>query len=589
MFLAASTKNDTRVFRFYCELKEEVRPELLQAALNRTIETYPVFLSVIRKGVFWNYLEKSNLHPVVREEYKEPCSRIYIKDKKSLLFEVTYYKKRINFEVFHVLTDGTGATEFLRELVKDYLYLAHQEEGLTDISLLPEDVTVQDQENDSFAKYYTKNTKKPHVKKTRAYQIKKPRKENGAMQVRESILSVQQVLRRSRELGVSMTVFLSTVYLMAIHEEMSKMQEEEPVKLMVPVNLRKFFPSDSMLNFFNWIEPGHIFGRGNDSFEEVLEEVKQYFVQELTKEKMAEHMNELIALEMHPVLKFAPAELKNLCIHAGAKFSEKNTTAIFSNMSAVHMPEEYVPYIERFGVYTSTPKMELCMCSFGDKLSLGFTSRFDTDNIQRNFFRILKEQGIEVETVEPEYPELKENKELEMKVYKFFTFFCLIAIVFMIDLDFSYRPSVRWTLFSAGGIASMWLASTIGFFKRYNLLKNAMWQLVIMSNVSILWDWLTGWRGWSIDFVVPIVSMAILLFMVVVAAVQKWPAKEYMSYLVMASLYGLILPLLLLVFGAVQLRLPSLVGIAVCFLFLAGILLFKWKEFREEMNKKFHV
>jgi len=589
LFLAASTKNDTRVFRFYCELKEEVQPELLQAALDRTIETYPVFLSVIRKGVFWNYLEKSNLHPVVREEYKEPCSRIYIKDKKSLLFEVTYFKKRINFEVFHVLTDGTGATEFLRELVKDYLYLAHQREGLTDISLLPEDVTVQDQENDSFAKYYTKNTKKPRVKNTRAYQIKKPRKENGAMQVRESVLSVQQVLRRSRELGVSMTVFLTTVYLMAIHEEMSKMQEKDPVKLMVPVNLRKFFPSDSMLNFFNWIEPGHMFGKGRDSFEEVLEEVKQSFAQELTKEKMAEHMNELIALEMHPVLKFAPAELKNLCIHAGAKFSEKNTTAIFSNMSAVHMPEEYIPYIERFGVYTSTPKMELCMCSFGDKLSLGFTSRFDTENIQRNFFRILKEQGIESEMIAAEFPEVQATKELEMKVYKFFTFLCLVAIVFMIDLDFNYRPTVRWTLFSAGGVASMWLASTIGFFKRYNLLKNAMWQLVIMSNVSILWDWLTGWRGWSIDFVVPIVSMAILLFMVVVAAVQKWPAKEYMSYLVMASLYGLILPLLLLVFGAVQLRLPSLVGIAVCFLFLAGILLFKWKEFREEMDKKFHV
>ncbi len=587
--MAASTKNDTRVFRFYCELKEAIQPQLLQTALDRTVETYPVFLSVIRKGVFWSYLEKSSLHPVVREEYKEPCSRIYIKDKKSLLFEVTYYKKRINFEVFHVLTDGTGATEFLRELVKNYLYLAHQKDGLEAVALRSEDVTVQDQENDGFAKYYTKNTKKPRVKKSKAYQIRKPRKDNGAMQVRESVLSVKQVLARSRELGCSMTVFLSTVYLMAIHEEMSRMQEREPVKLMVPVNLRKFFPSDSMLNFFNWIEPGHVFGKGKDSLEEVLEEVKQYFAQELTKEKMAEHMNELIALEMHPVLKFAPAELKNLCIHAGAKFSEKNTTAIFSNMSAVNMPEEYIPYIERFGVYTSTPKMELCMCSFGDKLSLGFTSRFDTENIQRNFFRILKEQGIESEMIAAEFPEVQATKELEMKVYKFFTFLCLVAIVFMIDLDFNYRPTVQWTLFSAGGVASMWLASTIGFFKRYNLLKNAMWQLVIMSNVSILWDWLTGWRGWSIDFVVPIVSMAILLFMVVVAAVQKWPAKEYMSYLVMASVYGLVLPLLLLIFGAVQLQLPSLVGIAVCFLFLAGILLFKWKEFREEMDKKFHV
>lgn len=566
-----------------------VRPQLLQQALDLTVETYPVFLSVLRKGVFWNYLEMSSLHPVVREEYKEPCSRIYIKDKKTLLFEVTYYKKRINFEVFHVLTDGTGATEFLRELVKNYLYLAHQKDGLEQVALLAEDVTVQDQENDSFAKYYTKNTKKPRKKKSKAYQLKKPRKDNGPIQVRESILSVKQVLERSRELGVSMTVFLTTVYLMAIHEEMSRMQEKDPVKLMVPVNLRKFFPSDSMLNFFNWIEPGHVFGNGHDTFEELLEETKQFFIDELTKEKMAENMNTLIALEMHPVLKFAPAELKNLCIHAGAKFSEKNTTAVFSNMSSVSMPEDYVAYIERFGVYTSTPKMELCVCSFGDKLSLGFTSRFDTENIQRNFYRILKEHGIEAEPVEAEFPEAQGTKELEMKVYKMFTFLCLIAIVFMIDLDFSYRPTVRWTLFSAGGVASMWLASTIGFFKRYNLLKNAMWQLVIMTLVSILWDCLTGWRGWSVDFVVPIVSMAILFFMTVVAAVQKWSAKEYMSYLVMASVYGLVLPLLLLIFGVLRLQLPSLIGIAVCFLFLAGILLFKWKEFREEMHKKFHV
>ena len=64
---------------------------------------------VLRKGLFWHYLEPCNLRPIVKEEYKEPCSRLYIKDKKTLLFEVTYYKKRINFEVFHVLTDGTGA------------------------------------------------------------------------------------------------------------------------------------------------------------------------------------------------------------------------------------------------------------------------------------------------------------------------------------------------------------------------------------------------------------------------------------------------------------------------------------------------
>ena len=109
------------------------------------------------------------MRPIVKEEYKEPCSRLYIRDKKTLLFEVTYYKKRINFEVFHVLTDGTGATEFLKELVKNYLYLAHKEEGLEQVALLPEDMTVQDQEDDSFLKYYSKDQKTAEKKKTECF------------------------------------------------------------------------------------------------------------------------------------------------------------------------------------------------------------------------------------------------------------------------------------------------------------------------------------------------------------------------------------------------------------------------------------
>ena len=62
---------------------------------------------------------------MVKEETKPPCSRLYIPDKKSLLFEVSYYKNRINFEVYHALTDGTGAMHFLQELVQNYLILAH--------------------------------------------------------------------------------------------------------------------------------------------------------------------------------------------------------------------------------------------------------------------------------------------------------------------------------------------------------------------------------------------------------------------------------------------------------------------------------
>ena len=589
LYSAASNKKDTRVFRFYCELKEEVEPILLQKALDQTMETFPMFLMVLRKGLFWHYLEPCNLHPIVKEEYKEPCSRLYIKDKKNLLFEVTYYKKRINFEVFHVLTDGTGATEFLKELVTNYLYLVHKDEGLEQVSMLPEDMTVQDQEDDSFLKYYSKEQRRPKEKKIHAFQIRKKKKDGHHLHVHESVVLVQDVLKRSRELGVSMTVFLTAVYLMAIHEEMSKMQEKRPVVLMVPVNLRKFFPSTSMLNFFNWIEPGYDFTKQDNSFEAVLEYTKEFFKEQLTKEKMSAHISELLALELHPILRLAPLELKNLCIHAGAKFSEKNVTAIFSNMSVVKMPESYVPYIERFGVYTNTPKLELCLCSFQDKLSFAFTSRYDTENIERNFYRMLKEQGISSEEVKPVFPKPHVPSKQEMKVYKIYSFLCIALVAVMLVTDWNFHPQVRWTLFTAGGVTTMWIASSIGFFKRYNLLKNVMWQLFIGTIVCFIWDVLTGWHSWSVDFVLPIMSVATLAAMFVIAKVQKSPVREYLIYEIMAAGYGLILPVILLLCKTVKNPTVSMFGALICFLFLVGVILFKGKEFKEEMHKNLHV
>ena len=589
LYSAASNKKDTRVFRFYCELKEEVDSDVLQEALNQTIETFPTFLMVLRKGLFWHYLEPCNLRPIVKEEYKEPCSRLYIRDKKTLLFEVTYYKKRINFEVFHVLTDGTGATEFLKELVKNYLYFAHKEEGLEQVALLPEDMTVQDQEDDSFLKYYSKDQKRPKKRKLNAFQIRRKKKDGNHLHVHESVVSVQAVLKRSRELGVSMTIFLTALFMMAINEEMSKMQKKKPVVLMVPVNLRKFFPSTSMLNFFNWIEPGYNFTTQDQSFEAVLKYTKEFFETELTKEKMSAHISELLALELHPILRLAPLELKNLCIQAGAKYSEKNTTAIFSNMSAVKMPESYVPYIERFGVYTNTPKLELCLCSFQDKLSLAFTSRYDTVNIERNFYRLLKEQGITSEKVKPEFPKTGKPSEQEMKVYKIYSFLCIAIVAAMLVTDLNFHPRIRWTLFTVGGVVTMWIASSIGFFKRYNLLKNAMWQLIIGTIICFVWDALTGWHSWSVDLVLPIMSVSTLAAMFVTAKVQKSPVREYLIYEIMAAGYGLILPVILLLCGVVKNPTVSMFGALTCFLFLVAVILFKGREFKEEMQKNLHV
>ena len=588
LFSAASSPKDTRVFRFYCELKEEVKEEILQEALNQTIQKYPVFLSVMRKGLFWHYLEKSELRPVVREEYKEPCSSLYVRDKKTLLFEVTYYEKRINFEVFHALTDGTGATEFLRELVKNYLYLIH-EEDLEPVELSNQYLTVKDQEDDSFSRYYDPDFPRKKKKKIKAVQIKKGGKGYEELQINEASMSVKELLGIAREKKVSMSVLLTAAFICAIHEEMSRMQEKKPVILMVPVNLRKIFPSDSMLNFFGYIEPGYQFGGGKDSFEDVLEAVKLYFQENLSKEHMAGRMNELIAIEKHKILKWAPLELKNRCIRAGAKMAEQEVTAVLSNMSVVKMPEDYAQYIEKFGVYTSTNRTELCICSFQDTLSLGFTSRYDSTNIQRNFYRILKELGASVKVAEPDFPEDARPNYEGKKVLQIFTFCCIAAIVISMMTDIIISPGVHWSVFVAAGCATMWLTMAVGYVKRFNLLKNAAWQLLIMSGICVLWDLGTGWRGWSVNIGIPDICLLIQVVMLIISRIRSLSPREYMIYYVMAAVYSMILPLILLVTGVIHYRTPSVICIGCSFLLLIGLILFKRKEFKEEMHKKFHV
>lgn len=93
IFPPTSNRQDTKVFRFSCTLKEEINPKSLQEALDKTILAFPLYVSIIRKGLFWYYFEASNLKPVVEIESKSPCNELYDENLKNLLFEITYYKK----------------------------------------------------------------------------------------------------------------------------------------------------------------------------------------------------------------------------------------------------------------------------------------------------------------------------------------------------------------------------------------------------------------------------------------------------------------------------------------------------------------
>ena len=375
-FPLVTGKHDTRVFRFYCELKEAVDPKILQNALDETMEKYPLFQAVLRKGLFWFYLERREIQPLVKEEKKPPCSRLYIPDKKTLLFEVTYYKNRINFEVYHALTDGTGAMHFLQELVQNYLILRHPEAGL-ERSSIDEEITHKDQEEDSFSQYYSTESgraeRKPH-----AVRLKGEKLPHEDMKITELNIPVKEVHQKAKSYGVSITIFLAAVMLCAIGEEIPKSKRKRPVTLMIPVNLRNYFPSQSMANFFGWIEVGHTFTE-NTTLQEVVDHVKVQFEQELSRENVAQRMNGYVRLEKNPLVRAVPLEIKKYFLMLGASLGSRSITAVYSNIGILRFPPGYEKYIEHFGIFASTDILQLCSCSYQDQMLLGFTSKLPND------------------------------------------------------------------------------------------------------------------------------------------------------------------------------------------------------------------
>ena len=400
-FPLVTGKNDTRVFRFYCELKEMVVPEILQKALDQTMETYPLFQAVLRKGLFWFYLERRDIRPLVKEEEKPPCSRLYIPDKKTLLFEVTYYKNRINFEVYHALTDGTGAMHFLQELVQNYLIFRYPEAELPRISV-EEESTPGDQEEDSFSQYYSANLERAE-QKPRAVRLKGEKLAHEDMKITELNISVKEIHGKAKAFGVSITIFLAAVMLCAIGEEIPKSKRKRPVTLMIPVNLRNYFPSQSMTNFFGWIEVGHTFTE-TTTLKEVVEHVKEQFETELSRENVDRRMSGYVKLEKNPFLRAVPLEVKKYFLILGANLGSRSITAVYSNIGILRFPPGYEAYIEHFGIFASTDILQLCSCSYQDQMLLGFTSKLPNDNIQRNFQKILKREAVDFKEEKQEFP-----------------------------------------------------------------------------------------------------------------------------------------------------------------------------------------
>ena len=398
VFPVIANRNITNVYRIACVLKEDIDKVILNRAVKYASAKVEAYNVKLRKGFFWYYLEKTDIAPQIKEESDYPCKYIDPNDEEELLYRVTYYKKRINLEISHILTDGTGAMNFLKEIVKKYIYLVNEKDNKE------EEYESGDQTKFVVEDSYEKNFKKQKNKGYRdgnAYKLKGAYLPLGMMRVTHATMNIQSLKQTAKASNSTISEYLVASLIWTIYRE-NRLNPLvlNPIKVCVPVNLRTYFDSETTLNFFSFIPIGLDQKYKKYTFDEILLLVKQQFKRELSKEKMQEKIAFNVSKQKILFLRILPLIVKKYGIKAVYARSLKSYTVTLSNLGIVKINDYVDKNIDKYEFIfepTITDPLKLGVVSKGDKLVMSMSSILVNPVLERSFIRHLAANGIKIE------------------------------------------------------------------------------------------------------------------------------------------------------------------------------------------------
>ena len=398
LFPVIANEDMSNVYRISVTLTEEIDRVLLQEALDRILPHFLVFRMRLKMGFFWYYFEENTKPaPIVCEEYSYPGAYINKSKNNQYMFRVTYYQKRINLEVFHALTDGSGGIIFLKELIYQYLRLRYPE--LLDVVKDKISSGIFLDQEDS----YVKNFKKGHAKvynSERALMLKGEKLPKGEIGVIHGYMPVDQLKKASKKYGVTINQYLVAVFIYSVYREYLKgMPSKLPICCCVPVNLRPYYESHTMKNFFAMVSAVFKPEKDDYTLEEVIRIVADNLKEQITPENLNNIMSYNVSNEQNWILRAIPLVVKNFAMKQVYGLSAKATSATVTNIGNIDIKEPYRKYIENFYVILSMSKgqnMKAGVCSYNGILTFTFSTNLINTSIQKRFFQIIAKDEVNV-------------------------------------------------------------------------------------------------------------------------------------------------------------------------------------------------
>ncbi len=394
MFTCLSSKAWGRTFRVSASLNTgDIDPVLLKKAVSDLIPRFPSIYSCLKKGFFWNYQECVTALPEIREEHSRVVLPITYRNDGRPDFRVVYYKNRIAVETAHHISDGKGMGTYFTALLERYVELCENPDAEYIFS------AVEETEN-AFAKYYKKGGETLADSENAAHQLEGVI-ENGFLQLIFMNIPVDELKKKSSEKNLTITEYMAAALILGTLRNASK-PVTMPISIGIPVNLRRFFPTESVRNFT--IQTDITFdaeGRNNWSFDEICDKIRGQLKEKLAIGELQKKLNRYGSLTTNPILKIVPNFIKQPVLRMKQHKSHKANTTILTNSGESEISDKLYGKVDRVeGVNGDTSGYGLvCTCStlsYNGLFTLCFSLCSHDTSWPKECVRVLSEQGLNI-------------------------------------------------------------------------------------------------------------------------------------------------------------------------------------------------
>lgn len=196
----------------------------------------------------------------------------------------------------------------------------------------------------------------------------------------------------------------------------------------------------------------------------------------------------------------------------------------------------------------------------------------------------LKKEG-KLEDVFPVIPTVHKGHGVFLKIL---ALLLVASTVICLVVNWLVSKRISWSLVVAAATSCVALSIAMAIRKRHNFARLTFSEYILIVVGSIIWDYFTGWKLWSLDYVLPLVNIVFIYISFVLRLFFPYQLRNYFMNLVFACLVGFV-PAILLNLDIITVAWPTYVSAITSVVMLTSLIVFDGKKIKKELESRFHV